>query len=125
MKSLKVTDITGDDRQLRGELVAIIKNHVLSVDHHISPLSHGRSGTLLSLSSNTMFTRHARAGALLTEIMNQVMIYSITAPKHIRVLEAYFNDKNLIVRQTKVYDMRQHNRARIDLLIRWWMGFAR
>ncbi|PWY86570.1 hypothetical protein BO94DRAFT_535734 [Aspergillus sclerotioniger CBS 115572] len=52
------------------------------------------------------------------------MVFSITGPQHLRVLEAFFDGQNLIVRQTRLYDLREYDAEVIDLLTRWWLGFA-
>jgi hypothetical protein len=59
-----------------------------------------------------------------SKIVIQVMIYSLMEPQHLRVLAAYFNGKNRVARQTKLYDMTREDSATIDLLTRWWLGFA-
>ncbi|PYI01199.1 hypothetical protein BO78DRAFT_464824 [Aspergillus sclerotiicarbonarius CBS 121057] len=97
MKCLMESEATGDDRLLRSEIVAIIKTMVARL--------------------NTKSLR--------PHLMAPVMLYSIMGPQHLRVLEAHFNGKNLIIGQTRLYDMRQENMATIDLLTRWWLGFAK
>ncbi|KAE8335339.1 hypothetical protein BDV24DRAFT_171433 [Aspergillus arachidicola] len=96
MKCLMESEVTGDNRLLRGELIAIVK--------------------IMTARLNTKsFRPHTVA---------PVMLYSIMGPQQLRVLEAYFNGKNLIIRKTKLYDMKQEDTATIDLLLRWWFGFA-
>ncbi|GAB1217429.1 hypothetical protein ATERTT37_006668 [Aspergillus terreus] len=53
-----------------------------------------------------------------------VMLFSIMGPFHLRVLEAYYNGDKVVVRKTKLYDMRGYNPTTLDLLHRWWLGYA-
>lgn len=50
------------------------------------------------------------------------MLFSVTAPWHIRVLEAYFDGSKLIVRKTPFYDLRSNGREALQNLCRWWYG---
>lgn len=52
------------------------------------------------------------------------MLFSIMGPFHLRVLEAYYNGNKVVVRKTKLYDMREYNPTTLDLLHRWWLGYA-
>ncbi|RAK96359.1 uncharacterized protein BO80DRAFT_392121 [Aspergillus ibericus CBS 121593] len=97
VKCLMESEATGDNRLLRSEIVAIIQTMVARL--------------------NTKSLR--------PHIVAPVMLYSLVGPQHLRVLEAYFNGKNLIIGQTKLYDMRAKDMATIDLLTRWWLGFAK
>ncbi|OGM39297.1 hypothetical protein ABOM_011967 [Aspergillus bombycis] len=96
MKCLMESEVAGDDRLLRGELIAIVK----------------------------IMTARLNTKSLRTHTVAPVLLYSIMGPEQIRVLEAYFNGKNLIIRKTKLYDMKQEDMATVDLLTRWWLGFA-
>lgn len=125
MKCMMESELDGDDRLLRGELVAIIRTMATRLrtrslrPHVMAPVNPS-----LSLSPKSAPTWHAVAEALLIQAINQVMMYSFMGPQQLRVLEAYFNGKNLVVRKTKLYDMAHGNTATIDLLCRWWIGFA-
>jgi hypothetical protein len=37
------------------------------------------------------------------------MLYSVVGPQHLRVLEAYYDSENLVIRETKLYDMREYD----------------
>jgi hypothetical protein len=65
---------------------------------------------------------HGRDSANRTII--QVMVYALMGPQHLRVLEAYFDGKNLIIGQTKLYDMRQGNTITIELTYPMVVGFC-
>ncbi|KAE8152983.1 hypothetical protein BDV25DRAFT_137386 [Aspergillus avenaceus] len=45
-------------------------------------------------------------------------------PQHLRVLEAYFDGTNLIIRQTKLLEMKNYDADTVDILARWWFGYA-
>ncbi|KAB8225398.1 hypothetical protein BDV33DRAFT_198779 [Aspergillus novoparasiticus] len=96
MKCLMENEVAGDDRLLRGELIAI--------------------GKIMTAWLNTKSLR--------PHTVAPVMLYSVMGPQQLRVLEAYFNGKNLIIRKTKLYDMKQEDTTTVDLLTRWWLGFA-
>ncbi|PWY87804.1 hypothetical protein BO94DRAFT_565698 [Aspergillus sclerotioniger CBS 115572] len=96
MKCLIANDITGDDRLTRGELISIVNIMV------------GR-----------LHTRHLRP-----HVIAPVMLYSLMGPHHLRVLEAYYNGVNLVVRKTKLYDMKEYDEKTLELLTRWWLGHA-
>ncbi|KAB8257904.1 hypothetical protein BDV32DRAFT_126626 [Aspergillus pseudonomiae] len=96
MKCLIHSEATGDNRLLRGELIAIVK----------------------------IMTARLNTKSLRPHTVAPVLLYSIMGPQQIRVLEAYFDGKNLIIRKTKLYDMKQEDMETVDLLTRWWLGFA-
>lgn len=47
-------------------------------------------------------------------------------PFHFRVLEAYFNGNNLVVRSTPLYDMmvKREDDDFLQNLTRWWFGYC-
>lgn len=45
-------------------------------------------------------------------------------PRHLRVLEAYYDGESLIIRKTKLYDMKEYNATTVESLTRWWFGYA-
>lgn len=45
-------------------------------------------------------------------------------PWHVRAIEAYSDSSNLVVRSTKLYDLRKDNAGVLDNLCRWWYGKA-
>ncbi|PKY07513.1 hypothetical protein P168DRAFT_97567 [Aspergillus campestris IBT 28561] len=62
--------------------------------------------------------------SLRSHVIAPVMVYSIMGLEHLRVLEAYYNGERLIVRKSRLYDMREYNPGQLDLLTRWWLGYA-
>lgn len=43
-------------------------------------------------------------------------------PQHARVIEAYFTGKSLVVRPTKLYDLRKKDAAVFKTLAQWYLG---
>ncbi|KAI9041454.1 uncharacterized protein KD926_006850 [Aspergillus affinis] len=118
-------EAVGDDRLLRGEILAIIqvmagRLNTKSVRPHVLALV----GLWIFKNFHTNITEvKTQSGANQCPI-SQVMFYSAMGPQHIRVLEAYFNGENLVIRKTKLYDMTKYDAATLSLLTRWWMGHA-
>lgn len=54
------------------------------------------------------------------------MVFSTMGPWHLRILEAYFDGNKLVVRNTPLYDMRDHydDVPFLQDLTRWWYGNA-
>lgn len=54
----------------------------------------------------------------------KVMLFSVMAPWHVRILEAYFDGRKLVVRNTPLYDMRNKvaSEAVMENLCYWWYG---
>ncbi|PYI00547.1 hypothetical protein BO78DRAFT_329788 [Aspergillus sclerotiicarbonarius CBS 121057] len=96
MKCLMESDAVGDERLLRGELITIIN----------------------------IMTGRLNTKSLRPHVLAPVMVFSTMGPQHLRVLEAFFDGQNLIVRQTRLYDMTEYDAGIVDLLTRWWLGFA-
>ncbi|KAJ5573758.1 uncharacterized protein N7459_008185 [Penicillium hispanicum] len=94
IKCIMESWVDGDDRLLRGEIIAIIK------------IMRAR---LYAKSVRPHFTA-------------PVLLYSTMGPWHIRVLEAYFDGSKLIVRNTPLHDMRGKDAAVLENLTRWWYG---
>ncbi|KAJ5106011.1 hypothetical protein NUU61_003358 [Penicillium alfredii] len=94
VKCLMESDVMGDNRLLRGEIMAII--HVM--DARLS------------------------AKSLRPHLMAPMLLISTMGPWHFRVLEAYFNGDKLVVRNTPLYDMRQGTEAKAADLCLWWYG---
>lgn len=42
----------------------------------------------------------------------------------VRVLESYFDGKNLVVRRSKLYDMKEYDATTMDLMLRWLLGYG-
>lgn len=45
-------------------------------------------------------------------------------PTHIRILEAYYDGKNLVIRKTKLYDMKKKTDENVELISRWFFAYA-
>lgn len=53
----------------------------------------------------------------------QVLLFSVVPMNHIRVIEAFYDGQELVVRSTKNYDIQHRD---LDLLIRlsrWWVRY--
>lgn len=63
-------------------------------------------------------------GAYLNNSWFKILIFSVMAPWHLRVLEAYYNGNNLVVRSTPLYDIREkmEDDDFLQNLTRWWFG---
>ncbi|KAF5864251.1 hypothetical protein ETB97_008248 [Aspergillus alliaceus] len=96
IKCLIESEAISDDRLLRGELMAIIKIMI------------GRLDTK----------------SLDTHIVAPVMLLSVMGPQHVRMLETYFNGVELVVRQSRLYDMRKFDLGVLERFTRWWFGYA-
>ncbi|KKK27385.1 hypothetical protein ARAM_002292 [Aspergillus rambellii] len=96
MKAMVISNTIGDNRLLRGELLAI---------------------------TDIMSTR-LRTIELRPHIVAPILIFSIIGVRHARVLEAHFNGKDLIVRCSKLYDFSSStpDLKPIRLLARYWLG---
>ncbi|KAL1961045.1 hypothetical protein VTO42DRAFT_4933 [Malbranchea cinnamomea] len=95
MKLLMSSHIVGnEDRFFRGELLAII---------------------------NVMVAR-IKARQIRPHIIAPILLFSIVGLHHVRVLEAHFNGKQLVVRVTKLYNMEKKDTELLRLLSSWWLG---
>ncbi|OAX77498.1 hypothetical protein ACJ72_08203 [Emergomyces africanus] len=97
MKVLVYSGIIGNrDELFRGELLAIID----------------------------VMCRWLNTKSLRLHIIAPVLLFSVVGMHHIRVLEAYFNGKELVVRATELYDLEHQNHKLLIQLSKWWLGHA-
>ncbi|KAL4781983.1 hypothetical protein BJX76DRAFT_333893 [Aspergillus varians] len=96
MVAIISTDIVADDSLLRSELMAITR------------IMHGR----------------LRLKSLRPNVTAPVLLISAFGPHHLRVLESYHDGKELVVRATRLYDMRQRDEQLITTLAQWILGYA-
>ncbi|EGC45060.1 conserved hypothetical protein [Histoplasma capsulatum var. duboisii H88] len=97
MKVLMYSGIIGNrDELFRGELLAIID----------------------------VMCRRLNTKSLRPHIIAPVLLFSVVGMHHIRVLEAYFNGKELVVRATGLYDLEHRNHKLLIQLSKWWLGHA-
>lgn len=68
------------------------------------------------------FSRDTWQRSKLTSL--QVLLFSVVGMHHVRVLEAYFDGKELVVGATGLYDLEQRNHELLIQLSRWWLGHA-
>ncbi|KAJ5585384.1 uncharacterized protein N7459_005184 [Penicillium hispanicum] len=96
VKCLMESWVIGDDRLLRGEIKAIIR-----------------------IMRSRLYARKLRP-----HLTAPVMVFSTVGPWHLRILEAYFDGSKLVVRNTPLYDMRDHceDEAFMQDICRWWYG---
>ncbi|PYI21027.1 hypothetical protein BO99DRAFT_95719 [Aspergillus violaceofuscus CBS 115571] len=93
-KRLVRSEVAGDERLLRGELITII---------------------------NSMINRLSFKSTLPHKVA-PVMLYSLMYPQQLRVLEAYFDGQDLVVSSTKLYDMRNEDTESLKWFLQWWLG---
>ncbi|RAH87673.1 hypothetical protein BO86DRAFT_351692 [Aspergillus japonicus CBS 114.51] len=93
-KRLVRSEVAGDERLLRGELITII---------------------------NSMINRLSFKSTLPHKVA-PVILYSLMYPQQLRVLEAYFDGQNLVVSSTKLYDMRNEDTESLKWFLQWWLG---
>lgn len=55
---------------------------------------------------------------------SQVLLFSVVGLHHVRVLEAFFQDEELVVRTTGLYDLGKQDDELLMRLSRWWLGHA-
>lgn len=115
-KCLMLNNVDGDDRLTRGELLCICRimvrrlNVASYIDHMIVPVSHNR------LEQSSKYTRR-RADA---SMLMQVMLLSFMGPRHGRILQAHYDGTNLVVRKSKLFDLRSKDVDALKLFARWW-----
>ncbi|KAI9372849.1 hypothetical protein BJX61DRAFT_542287 [Aspergillus egyptiacus] len=56
-------------------------------------------------------------------VVTPVLLFSIVGMHHLRVLEAFFDGENLVIRTTQNFDIGQPDRKFFITLSRWWLGF--
>ncbi|OJD16610.1 hypothetical protein AJ78_03250 [Emergomyces pasteurianus Ep9510] len=68
--------------------------------------------------------RRLNTKSLRLHIIAPVLLFSVVGMHHIRVLEAYFNGEELVVRATELYDLEHRNHKLLIQLSKWWLGHA-
>lgn len=53
------------------------------------------------------------------------MVFSLVGPQHARVIEAYLEGHTLVVRPTKLYDLRTKDEATLKMFAQWYFGKPR
>ncbi|KAH8427082.1 uncharacterized protein LDX57_004800 [Aspergillus melleus] len=53
------------------------------------------------------------------------MAFSFMGPQHARVIEAYMDGRTLVVRPTKLYDLRTKDAAAFKSFAQWYYGKPR
>ena len=53
------------------------------------------------------------------------MVLSLVGPQHARFIEAYPEGHNVVVRPTKLYDLRTKDPATLKTLAQWFLGKPR
>ncbi|KGO41765.1 hypothetical protein PEX1_031160 [Penicillium expansum] len=95
-KVIVESDVNGDDRLLRGEIMTI---------------------------TNIMAAR-LRTKSLRPHIVAPLLVLSLMGPRHARVLEADLDGEILNIRASRLYDFTQRNTDVAQLLTRYWLGDA-
>lgn len=53
------------------------------------------------------------------------MVFSLMGPQHARVIEAYLEGHTVVVRPTKLYDLRTKDVDTLKLFAQWYFGKPR
>ncbi|KKZ66140.1 hypothetical protein EMCG_08129 [[Emmonsia] crescens] len=97
MKVLMYSGIIGNEDELfRGELLAIID----------------------------VMCRRLNTKSLRPHIIAPVLLFSVVGMHHIRVVEAYSNGEGLVVRATRLYDLKHRDHKLLIQLSKWWLSHA-
>lgn len=54
-----------------------------------------------------------------------MIAFSFMGPQHARVIEAYMDGHTVVVRPTKLYDLRTKDEAAFKTLVQWYLGKPR
>ncbi|PLB45038.1 hypothetical protein P170DRAFT_513115 [Aspergillus steynii IBT 23096] len=65
---------------------------------------------------------HLRRARFIDHMVAPLMVFSFLGPQHARVIEAYVEDHTVVVRRTKLYDLRSKDAAAFKLFARWFFG---
>ncbi|PYI09930.1 hypothetical protein BO78DRAFT_361696 [Aspergillus sclerotiicarbonarius CBS 121057] len=63
-----------------------------------------------------------RRSRFLQHMTAPVLLFSFMGPQHTRLIEAYFNGSSLVMRTTKLFDLRKKDEAVIKALGQWYFG---
>ncbi|KKK12770.1 hypothetical protein P175DRAFT_0431385 [Aspergillus ochraceoroseus IBT 24754] len=95
IKAMIYNDLEGNDSQLlRGEIVIALR------------LIYGQFRRL-------RFFEHLTA---------PVLLFSFMGPQHARIIEAYFDGSSLVMRPTRLFDLRKKDEALIKTFGQWYLG---
>ncbi|OJJ80188.1 uncharacterized protein ASPGLDRAFT_135390 [Aspergillus glaucus CBS 516.65] len=67
--------------------------------------------------------RRLRTMHLCNHKVSPVLLFSVVPMNHIRVIEAFYDGKELVVRSTKNHDIEHRDLDLIIRLSRWWVGY--
>lgn len=79
------------------------------IDHMIAPVSHNR----LEQSS-----KYRRADA--STLVQIMLLSSFMGPRHGRILQSHYDGAKLVVRKSKLFDLRSKDVDALKLFARWW-----
>ncbi|PLB46292.1 hypothetical protein P170DRAFT_439905 [Aspergillus steynii IBT 23096] len=94
-----------------------IYNNLNADDEHIL------EGELLSVLRLMM--AHLRRGRFVDHMIAPVMAFSFMGPQHARVIEGYMEGHTVVVRPSKLYDLRTKDEAAFKTLAEWYFGKPR
>ncbi|OQD60634.1 hypothetical protein PENPOL_c021G03379 [Penicillium polonicum] len=95
-KVILESDVNGDDRLLRGEIMTI----------------------------TDIMAARLRTKSLRPHIVAPILVLSLMGPRHARVLEADLDGEILNIRASRLYDFTRRNTDIVQLLTRYWIGDA-
>ncbi|PLN78855.1 hypothetical protein BDW42DRAFT_201916 [Aspergillus taichungensis] len=98
-------------------LKATIYNNLNADDGH---LLQGEMLLILRL-----MLAHLKRGRFVEHMVVLVMVLSLVGPQHARVIEAYSEGHTLVVRPSKLYDLRTKDPATLKTLAQWFLGKPR
>ncbi|KAE8348504.1 hypothetical protein BDV28DRAFT_88592 [Aspergillus coremiiformis] len=95
VKAMIYNNLDGDDRQLlRGEIMITLR----------------------------LIRAQFRRSRFVEHITAPVLLFSFMGPQHARIIEAYFNGSWLVMRPTRLFDLRKKDEALIKTFGQWYLG---
>ncbi|KAE8153591.1 hypothetical protein BDV25DRAFT_149140 [Aspergillus avenaceus] len=98
-------------------VMATIHNNLNTDDDHIL------QGELLAILR--LMIAHLRRGRFIDHMVSPIMAFSLVGPQHARVIETYMEGHNVVVRRTKLYDLRTKDAAAFKTFAQWYFGKPR
>ncbi|KAK1147560.1 hypothetical protein N8T08_000902 [Aspergillus melleus] len=68
---------------------------------------------------------HLRRARFIDHTVVPIMAFSFIGPQHARIIEAYVEGHTVVVRPTKLYDLRNKDAAVFKTFARWYFGKPR
>ncbi|KAI9043624.1 uncharacterized protein KD926_003394 [Aspergillus affinis] len=68
---------------------------------------------------------HLRRARFIDHMVVPIMAFSFMGPQHARIIEAYMEGHTVVVRPTKLYDLRNKDAVAFKKFTRWYFGKPR